>query len=454
MSEASPLPSGGHIIIIGGGATGALCAVELAKAGYKVTVVEKRKIGNGSSSRSAACIRAQFGTPATVLGMVYSERWYGSIHEHLHTPEADREDVLVANGYLFLYENSDAVERWRKDVIKARQDRWKSAQANAAMQQKLGLPVEVLDMDEVRARWPHLDGEQVDYLVGATWCPTDGFLKHDLIYTLGFRRARELGVTVLENAHVVGSRIGPGRQIQGVFLSDGTYLGCDAVVNATNAWAPRVSASLGGSSLPIKPVKRYLTFSEQPEGFSRDAWDRLPMTIYGMGAGRVAYSRPDAGGLMIGWAHPTEPDLEFRTEDQDRIEEGFGPKDTQWGQPYAHAMVDQVRDFAPALVGTTNRITGMTCGYYGDTPDHNPMIGWDPQVKGLMHACGFSGHGLMHAPITAALVEGLLSNRIVQVEGQPFIRLHTPWSEEGWANMPVNTFAPGRTFNHVETDVL
>ena len=65
-----------HVVLIGGGSTNALTAVRLAERGFRVTILEKAKIGNGSSSRSAAGIRAQFSVEETVVGMQYSEWWY------------------------------------------------------------------------------------------------------------------------------------------------------------------------------------------------------------------------------------------------------------------------------------------------------------------------------------------------------------------------------------------
>src|SRR6059058_1186875 len=75
-----------HVVLIGGGATNALTAVRLAERGFRITILEKAKIGNGSSSRSAAGIRAQFSVEETVVGMQYSEWWYTQFHEILHTP--------------------------------------------------------------------------------------------------------------------------------------------------------------------------------------------------------------------------------------------------------------------------------------------------------------------------------------------------------------------------------
>src|SRR5690348_4932668 len=99
--------AGECVVLIGAGATGALTAVRLAERGFHVTVLEKAAIGNGSSSRSNACIRAQFGVAETITGMMYSEWWYSHFHDQLQTPPENRQPVIEQNGYLFLYEQPD-----------------------------------------------------------------------------------------------------------------------------------------------------------------------------------------------------------------------------------------------------------------------------------------------------------------------------------------------------------
>ena len=111
MAHAS---SSEHVVVIGGGATGALIAVRLAERGFRVTVVEKAQVGNGSTSRSAAGIRAQFSTEETVVGMQYSEWWYSHFHDLLHSPtDVRQQPVMRQNGYLFLYEAPDAIPAWQ-----------------------------------------------------------------------------------------------------------------------------------------------------------------------------------------------------------------------------------------------------------------------------------------------------------------------------------------------------
>src|SRR5256712_13103990 len=97
-----------HVVIIGGGATSALIAVRLAERGLRVTVLEKAHVGNGSSSRSAAGIRAQFSTEETGVGMQYSQWWYTHFHDVLQSPPDVREQPAIhQTGYLFLYESPE-----------------------------------------------------------------------------------------------------------------------------------------------------------------------------------------------------------------------------------------------------------------------------------------------------------------------------------------------------------
>jgi sarcosine oxidase subunit beta len=335
--------------------------------------------------------------------MMYSEWWYTHFHEQLRTAPEQAQPVIEQNGYLFLFEHPDAIAEDESGRREAARETWKQAQARVEMQRRVGLPVEVLSPDAVHSGWPHIES---DRLIGATWCPTDGFLHPHIIYGEGFRRARELGVEVRQGAEVLGGQHSGGRIIA-VETTHGA-VECDYVVNATNAWAPRVSARLGGMPLRIAPTKRYLYHMKVTRPImSEEAWRRLPMTIYGMGTGRACHSRPDGPQLILGVAHETPPDPDFADEDQDRIESGCSHEHSLDNLGYA--VLAQVADFAPELADAGG-LASTSCGYYAMTPDGSPLIGFDTHVPNLLHAAGFSGHGVMHAPITAVLVEALLAD--------------------------------------------
>src|SRR5262249_39836787 len=129
------------------------------------------------------------------------------------------------------------------------------------MQRAAGLEVDVLTPDDLSRRWPYL---AIDRLIGATWCQSDGFLFPPVIYGEGIRRARDLGARVLQWTPLLGARV-RGNRIDTIDTGQGP-LDVDWVINCTNAWAPRVSAALGGMQLPIEPVKRFLYYLDPGGG--------------------------------------------------------------------------------------------------------------------------------------------------------------------------------------------
>ena len=89
------------------------------------------------SSRSNACIRAQFGVEETVVGMMYSEWWYTQFHDALKTPPEQAQPVIEQNGYLFLYEDPEqAGAPWQSDLRHAARTAWDRALAQVAMQRR------------------------------------------------------------------------------------------------------------------------------------------------------------------------------------------------------------------------------------------------------------------------------------------------------------------------------
>ncbi|MDQ2904663.1 MAG: FAD-binding oxidoreductase [Chloroflexota bacterium] len=443
MSHISPARhrSTDHVVLVGGGSSGAVTAVRLAERGFRVTVLEKARIGNGSSSRSAAGIRAQFSVEETVIGMQYAKWWYTQFHELLATPVERRQPVIKQNGYLFLYEDPEqAAPAWKPARRREAAQVWHMAQTLATMQQRLGEPVEILTPQQVHARWPHLEAGR---LIGATWGPTDGFLYPQMIYTEGFRRAQELGVSIIQDTEVIGATLRSGRIVALETTQDS--IEADWFVNVTNAWAARVSRRLGGMPLAVAPLKRYLYFLKPHRPVtSREEWQHLPMTIYGVGSGRGAHSRPEGELLLCAWGHETGPEHTFSDADQDRIDPPF--QHTYGIDNYGYALLEQMLDFSPILA-ESGGLTATTSGFYGTTPDANPLIGFDSNLENLLHAVGFSGHGLMHAPITAVLVEALLAGDVE--DGQ--VRLPAPFNMHA---LDLRTFDPARTFTRSAQEAM
>ena len=143
---------------------------------------------------------------------------------------------------------------------------------------------------------------------------------------------------------------------------------------------------------------------------------------------------------MAGCAHYT-PAEEPTFEGQDTIEPGYSHTSTEG---LGAAMRKELERYIPAIV-EMNRMSSVTAGYYDVSPDHNPMISFDPIVSNLIHAAGFSGHGVMHAPFTALIVAHLVA------EGKNLTRIDLPF---GLGEADVSAFNVPREFKSGEKMVI
>lgn len=400
-------------VIVGAGITGTLVAHALVGRGWQVTLLEAEHVGAGSSSRTAAGIRQQFSTPETVRGMRYSVDFYRRFPELV----GGTDSPIAQNGYLFLLATEEEVLAGRSRV---------------RMQQACGLDVALLDQAALVEQFPWVDRNAV---LGATWCPSDGFLFPATVYNEAAAAAQRRGATLVQRAPVTGAESVNGR-LSAVLTPRGRFE-ADLFVDATNAWSPRLARVLGGTELPISPLKRYLWFAERAGSLSAEQMQRMPLVISPSGA----YCRPEnAESLLMGWAHAARPEPDFTYEDQDRIEPKYFHKTGTESAAYeAWAALAEVM---PAL-GEFAGITATTSGYYGTTPDHNPFLGFDPAVPNLMRLVGFSGHGAMFGPFTAlvatALAEAGRDVDTVTALGEP---------------VTVEAFRVGRELRHAETLVI
>jgi glycine/D-amino acid oxidase-like deaminating enzyme len=397
-------------VVIGAGITGGLVARELLLAGWSVDVVEARHVGAGSSSRTAAGIRQQFSTPSTVRGMRYSVRRYLELADELGG------ELIHQVGYLFLGDDPAA------------------ASARVAMQRAAGLAeVEHLSPAAAATRFPWLDPAT---FAAATFCPSDGFLHPATVYNEAARRVRELGGRIVQGAPVIGADHAGGR-ISRVHTPKGAFEG-DLFIDATNAWTGQLAHHLGAAPLPVSPLKRYLWFLRRDDAaLDAATFAAMPLVILPSGV----YCRPEnADTLLVGWAHDARPEPGLDWDDQDRVEPGFGhdgDADTWPMQAWMHLATH-----LPPLGGFAG-LVATTSGYYATTPDHNPFLGYDAAVPNLLRLVGFSGHGAMFGPFTAAVAAALAD------AGRDLPTLRLPEGEVDLA-----AFAPNRTFDAHEALVI
>lgn len=383
-----PLPEHADIVVVGAGITGASVAWHVAsRTKRSVALLDRETVGSGSTSRSAAAFRQQFSAVQHVRMSRYSAEAYRNFPETFGV-----DPVFVQNGYLFLYTKESDLEGAAKRVDLQHAE----GVADAA----------VLTPNEVDAL-PGMGGVfRTDHLSGATWCPSDGFLRPTEIAMAYADAARREGATIHANAPVTGMDVVDGR-LSAVEVGGKHRISCDAVVVAAGWWSRFVTA-LAGCPIPVTAVKRYLYITPQLQSRSVE---HFPLIVGDVGP----YMRPESNGLMMGWdERPARPegaddfpgpmqDEPTLTAAQDDVAPGFG----RGIEDYGIEVLAELSEFVPFLA-EEGGIEHVTCGYYEVTPDDKAILGEDPRVRGLFHASGFSGHGIMHAPAAGRALSDML----------------------------------------------
>ncbi len=382
------LPERVDVVIAGGGITGASSLYHLVRdSDLKVLLLDARGVNFGSTARSAAAFRHQFSSRVNVQMSLYSGRVYERFHEEFETDE-----LLVKNGYLFLYRDEDHLEK---------------AAERVEFQRSLGVEnVRVLNQDQIESRFPHID---TDEIAGATWGPDDGFIRPERASREFINAAYEYDNTRLEQNSAVTGVLQQNGSVNGVVVNENCEIETEVLVDAAGVWCHGI-ASAADVDLPVAPVKRYLYYTNQFE--NRDVTG-FPLTVRELGP----YFRPEHRGLMLGWDKKPEqpssfedfwkidPNVERLYKDQDEVEKGFG----LGVEGYGYEVLARWAEWVPFLkeAGLTN----LSSGFYQITPDSKAIISPDPRLEGLYHAVGFSGHGVMHAPATGKAVADLVLDR-------------------------------------------
>jgi sarcosine oxidase subunit beta len=370
-------------VVVGAGAVGCSAAAHLLRLdpGLSVALLDRHHVGAGSTSRSTAAFRHQWSVPAHVAFSRYASAEYDRLAARGH-PIAFRR-----NGYLFLFTDAD---------------RLAAAGDRVNRQRALGVRgVETLSASDLPGRVPCGPYLAADALAGATWGPDDGFLDPLAVAQAYLDEARAGGVDYRPDTAVTGLHTDAAGAVSGVEIGDGSVLATRRVLNAAGVWSRSVAA-LAGLAFPVRPAKRYLYHTHPLRGVDVSRW---PMTIAPGGA----HLRPAEGNtLMMAWERRPRPlescSPESLWSDQDTIDPGFGTGPSGYGT----AVLAELAAHLPVLADTVG-LARVTCGWYAVTADHKAILGEDPRLRGLYHAAGFSGHGIMHAAATGlTLAERIL----------------------------------------------
>jgi sarcosine oxidase subunit beta len=353
------------VAIIGGGIQGASIAYHLARRGLTdVVILEKDTLASGCSGRTGGMIRQHYSTDLVTEIAKQGRDFFSTFDQ-----DVGGHSGWVQCGLVYMVTGKD-VEALRHNV---------------ALGRKHGVPTRLIDGTEARERVPGLNTEgAVAFAFEEDAGYGDGYGS-----TIAFaNRAREMGVTILQNTPAIGLKLDNDR-VTGVVTPAGT-IATRTVVNAAGPWADRIGRFIG-LELPLKLelIEEAVIRVQAPDTYPihtpsvYDFVNGLSFRSEGTGHTVVAEGSSYFKGPLDADAYPTQPSDRYIEDVSVRL---------------ARAM--------PRLASGTPR--GGWAGLLEGTPDFHPVIGKAPGFEGMILCYGFSGHGFKEAPVTGRLIAELI----------------------------------------------
>ena len=363
-STATALPERVDAVVIGGGSVGAATAFHLQQRGLKTLLLEAHELTAGTTWHTA--------------GMLWRLRpSYVDIELLGHTRdmckwlERDTEiGCWTENGGLFIADNKERLMEYER-----------LAETGA----KYGIESRVLSPAEVRDVHPLL---AVDDVYGALYSPGDGTIDPSGVVHGYVKAARKRGATVaegvrvgaIETEEVAAGGGGTAKRVTAVVTEDGRRIHTTHVVNACGAWAGRVGEMMG-IELPLLAMKHAYVVTEALPGMHGGLPNVRDHDL-------SVYLKAQGECLAIGG-------YEVNPEFWDDVDPGFsfGLFELDW-ETFLQNTEGHIKR-CPAIERAGMRST--VCGPESFTPDHKPLVGPQPGLRGAWHACGFNSAGMMLA---------------------------------------------------------
>jgi sarcosine oxidase subunit beta len=366
------------VVVIGGGISGTAAAYELARAGVKVTLIEKGTLASMASGWTLAGVRQSGRHPAELpLATAAVARWQ-RLGEELGAEVEYRQE-----GNLRLARSPDEVRVIEKIVEE---------------QRALGLDLTFLRSNgAVREIAPAI----AESVLAASYCPTDGHANPIATVQAFANAAKRYGAALWTETTVTAIDAGGGR-IRGVRTTNGDFA-ADAVVVAAGVYTTQLCTPLG-VDVPIH-VQHVAVVQTVP----------LPPLIGQVlgTAGADFAGRQEVGGRfrLTGGGRPWPHQLDALAHGGDLVL-----------PPAADIIAALTRGIAVLPALTDAPVARVWGGLIDMTPDALPVIERAPEVDGLVVAAGFSGHGFCLGPVTGRIVRDLVLDGTTPFPIQPFRR--------------------------------
>lgn len=369
------------VIVVGAGVVGAACAYHAVRAGLGVTVLERRTIAGGTSGAGEGNVLVSDHPPGPELDLaLLSVRVWDDLARE-----------LGAAGD-FEYELKGGL------TVAATGEDYAALAAFAEGQRASGVRAELVGADRLPEYEPHLARD----VAGGVHYPQDAQVQPMLAAARMLEAARRLGARVRTGVTVTGFRRRRGGSLTGVHTNAGA-VPADAVVNAAGPWGGEL-ADLAGAPLPIEPRRGFVVVTEP-----------LPRVIHHKvyAASYISDVASESSALQ------SSPVIEGTRAGTVLI--GSSRERVGYDRTISIPVVQRIAAQAVALFPFLSRVAALRT-YAGFRPycaDHLPVLGPDPRVPGLVHACGHEGSGVGLAAGTGHVIAQLLAGDTPDLELGP-----------------------------------
>tara|TARA_Y100000746_G_scaffold136814_1_gene117177 strand:+ start:576 stop:1769 length:1194 start_codon:yes stop_codon:yes gene_type:complete len=349
------------VVIIGAGIIGLAIAYSLLRAGKSVRIIERSKPGIGQSTKTGGGIRLAHGSELNIqLTQLSFDTWL-NFEEYFNIDPFYR-----TTGHLFLTAESENV-----------------LLSQAALLERMKVDYDLLSTSQMSSYWPQLSS--MNFSKGL-YCKEGGYLDQHRVIKGYVDTVVSNGVKLLTGTQVDGL-LKVNERISGVTTSAGEFH-AEWVVNAAGPYAGEV-ADLAGCQIPFVSRRHELLVLEE----SAAVPEEIPWLI---DMDRQVHMRPDGSGrALIGGFLGHDEAIDPNTYDPELSEE--------WSKE-----VRREASHSFCITNPQSKVLKGWSGLYPGTIDYMPVI--DETLPGLVTAAGFSGTGLMHAPIVGEIVADLTSS--------------------------------------------
>jgi len=378
------------VVVIGAGVIGSSIALELARAGHRVIVLDRGSgAGQGSTSASSAIVRFNFSTAAGVATAWEAHFGWLDWAEHLGHDVGDLA-VFRKSGLVMLDVEAAPRASWLPlfDEIGVPYEEWDSAT----------LAERVPGVDTGRY-WPpkRLDDEQfweeANHSLGGVYTPDAGYVSDPGLAAVNLACAASACGAEFRFRSTVTAVEKTGERVRSVRLSDGTRLPCAVVVNAAGPWSGAVNQLAGVGSdftVGVRPMRQEVAHVPVQEGYGGPVVADMDLGTYFRG--------DVGGGLLVGGTEPECDPMQW-IDDPDAVDI----------HPTTAVFAAQVTRAARRLpdLAVPNRARGVV-GVYDVADDWTPIYDRS-ELEGYYLAIGTSGNQFKNAPVVGQLMTELIS---------------------------------------------